>query len=293
MAATVSPGEETRLAANPDVAEVVPDQIIHLATPFTRPRRRSRPDRTPVPGTCPAPSAPPLLSPRLSRPCTPTRPTRTRRRPGRSASTAPASLSPSSPTASTSTTPTSSGPTAATSSSTTRTSPGGHRRPDRRRRGVHRLQLDRRPGQPDLRRQQLQRPAAEPAVLHQGRGRRPGRQPGRADRLHRRTRVQLDHSCRPSTTPSASTTSTSSTSRSATTPSPTTRPASTSSSRPTTRRPPPARPSPYRAVTPASPTPPARPPTTRTSSASGPRPPTSCDSQVGYGGFQFPGVTGS
>ena len=35
VAATVSPGEEARLAADPAVAEVVPDQLIQLAAPET------------------------------------------------------------------------------------------------------------------------------------------------------------------------------------------------------------------------------------------------------------------
>jgi hypothetical protein len=35
VAATVSAGEQTRLASNPAVAEVVPDQIIKLSNPFT------------------------------------------------------------------------------------------------------------------------------------------------------------------------------------------------------------------------------------------------------------------
>jgi hypothetical protein len=57
IAATVSKGEAAHLAANPSVAEVIPDQIIHLANTFgpdttsstTSPSSLSR---TPVAGTC-------------------------------------------------------------------------------------------------------------------------------------------------------------------------------------------------------------------------------------------------
>ena len=67
VSATVSAGEEARLAANPAVAEVVPDQIIHLASPLDAPtsseRHRSGSGRTPPAGTCPAKGAPPLLEP--------------------------------------------------------------------------------------------------------------------------------------------------------------------------------------------------------------------------------------
>jgi Subtilase family/Peptidase inhibitor I9 len=65
VAATVSPGEEARLKANPAVAEVVPDQIIRLASPFDAPSTPTTTStgRTPLAGTCPAPGAPPLLEP--------------------------------------------------------------------------------------------------------------------------------------------------------------------------------------------------------------------------------------
>ena len=43
LAAIVSPGEEARLKANPAVAEVVPDQIIHLASPFDAAQDDCRP----------------------------------------------------------------------------------------------------------------------------------------------------------------------------------------------------------------------------------------------------------
>jgi hypothetical protein len=62
VAATVSPGERARLAANPDVAKVVPDQIIHLATP-TIATPSSSATRTPVPGTCSTDPNKPELSP--------------------------------------------------------------------------------------------------------------------------------------------------------------------------------------------------------------------------------------
>jgi hypothetical protein len=65
VAATVSAGEEARLQSNPAVSEVVPDQIIHLASPLdsTSTPATSSAGRTPVPGTCNAPGAPPLLEP--------------------------------------------------------------------------------------------------------------------------------------------------------------------------------------------------------------------------------------
>ena len=49
------------------MAEVVPDQIIHLASPFDAPTTAERHQcgtaRTPPAGTCPAKGAPPLLEP--------------------------------------------------------------------------------------------------------------------------------------------------------------------------------------------------------------------------------------
>ncbi|MGH9016911.1 MAG: S8 family serine peptidase, partial [Acidimicrobiales bacterium] len=66
VAAIVSPGEEARLAADPAVAEVVPDQVIHLASPLDAPSTAGGADsggRTPPAGTCPAKGAPPLLEP--------------------------------------------------------------------------------------------------------------------------------------------------------------------------------------------------------------------------------------
>jgi subtilisin family serine protease len=62
IAATVSPGEEARLAANPNIAEVVPDQIIHLASPETAAPATTA-SRTAVPGTCSANPATPVLQP--------------------------------------------------------------------------------------------------------------------------------------------------------------------------------------------------------------------------------------
>jgi hypothetical protein len=62
VAATVSPGERARLAANQSVAEVIPDQIINLATPNVA-RASTAHDRTAVPGTCSTNPSKPELSP--------------------------------------------------------------------------------------------------------------------------------------------------------------------------------------------------------------------------------------
>ena len=64
IAATVSPGEEARLAADPAVAEVVPDQLIQLAQPETA-TATSAAGRTPIPGTCSSNPAQPQLAPGL------------------------------------------------------------------------------------------------------------------------------------------------------------------------------------------------------------------------------------
>jgi hypothetical protein len=66
LSATVSPGEEARLTADPEVAEVVPDQIIRLSSPLDPAAATSTTTaaaRTPIAGTCPAPGAAPLLEP--------------------------------------------------------------------------------------------------------------------------------------------------------------------------------------------------------------------------------------
>ena len=66
VSATVSAGEASRLAANPAVAEVVPDQIIQLASPFdaaSAGTATTGPARTPLPGTCAANPAKPALEP--------------------------------------------------------------------------------------------------------------------------------------------------------------------------------------------------------------------------------------
>ncbi len=62
MAATVSPGEQSRLASDPAVAEVVPDQIIQLAAPTNQATPAARP-RTPLPGTCATNPKDPELAP--------------------------------------------------------------------------------------------------------------------------------------------------------------------------------------------------------------------------------------
>jgi hypothetical protein len=63
VAATVSPDEQARLAANPDVAEVVPDRIIYLASPKITNAPLASSGRTPVPGTCAPDPKKPELSP--------------------------------------------------------------------------------------------------------------------------------------------------------------------------------------------------------------------------------------
>ena len=67
VSATVSAGEASRLASNPAVAEVVPDQIIQLASPFDAPSTGAATttgaSRTPVPGTCSANPSKPVLEP--------------------------------------------------------------------------------------------------------------------------------------------------------------------------------------------------------------------------------------
>ncbi|HWD54184.1 MAG TPA: S8 family serine peptidase [Acidimicrobiales bacterium] len=64
VAATVSAGEESQLTSDPAVAEVVPDQIIKLAplteTPSTAP---AAPGRSPAPTTCSSSSSQPELEP--------------------------------------------------------------------------------------------------------------------------------------------------------------------------------------------------------------------------------------
>ena len=66
IAATVSAGERTRLESNPAVAEVVPDQIIHLApipqAPTTTGTNTAA-GQTPVPGTCSNNPSAPILEP--------------------------------------------------------------------------------------------------------------------------------------------------------------------------------------------------------------------------------------
>jgi hypothetical protein len=62
VAATVSAGEQARLAADPAVAEVVPDQIIQLAAPSNQ-TPASAGTRTPLPGTCATNPKDPELAP--------------------------------------------------------------------------------------------------------------------------------------------------------------------------------------------------------------------------------------
>ena len=52
LSATVSPGEEASLKADPAVSEVVPDQIIHLATPEAQPESEPGEATKPLPGAC-------------------------------------------------------------------------------------------------------------------------------------------------------------------------------------------------------------------------------------------------
>ncbi len=67
VSATVSPGEASRLASDPAVAEVIPDQIIQLASPFDAPSaatsNTTAASRTPLPGTCSANPSKPALEP--------------------------------------------------------------------------------------------------------------------------------------------------------------------------------------------------------------------------------------
>ena len=62
VAATVSPGEQARLASDPAVAEVVPDQIIQLTTPNDQTTASASP-RSPLPGTCATNPKNPELAP--------------------------------------------------------------------------------------------------------------------------------------------------------------------------------------------------------------------------------------
>ena len=65
VAATVSPGEASHLASDPAVAEVVPDQIIKLASPFnaTSTAAPTAAARSPLPGTCSSSPTNPALEP--------------------------------------------------------------------------------------------------------------------------------------------------------------------------------------------------------------------------------------
>jgi hypothetical protein len=67
ISATVSVGERARLASNPAVAKVIPDQIIHLApiaqAPSNAPVNSHALGTTPVPGTCSTNPSSPALEP--------------------------------------------------------------------------------------------------------------------------------------------------------------------------------------------------------------------------------------
>jgi Peptidase inhibitor I9 len=63
VSATVSSDEQANLEANPDVAEVVPDQIVYMASPNITHAPLTSSGRTPVPGTCAPDPAKPELSP--------------------------------------------------------------------------------------------------------------------------------------------------------------------------------------------------------------------------------------
>ena len=65
VSATVSSGEESQLASNPAVSQVIPDQIIHLAPPSQQAASaagtNAAPGNIPLPGACSTnPNAPQL-----------------------------------------------------------------------------------------------------------------------------------------------------------------------------------------------------------------------------------------
>ncbi len=85
----------------------------------------------------------------------------------------------------------------------------GHGPGDRRRGGVRRRQLDRRAGARGLQRGGLWPACRDRHLRHPGRGRGPGREPGRPGRLRSNDRATTRRSSRPSTTRFRPTTSTS------------------------------------------------------------------------------------